>query len=128
MFWESDEDLTSIESNEESSSQGATEFSPDSPHGSGVPWDSSPISPCTGLSPSAKNPPQPEQNMKAVSNIRNEFRYCLDNIHDGRFATSGALPNAVNPGIFIPHLEVVGLPLSNRDAEAIINIVKKNRN
>ena len=40
----------------------------------------------------------------------------------GSFATSGTLPNAVNPGLTITDLDDVGLPLSKRDALEISKI------
>ena len=87
-------------------------------------WFSSSCSSCGSLSPSETKPSQPkEEAKKAMSNTRYQLRDCLDNIHDGRFATSGALQNAANPGIFAPSLGLVGLPMSSRDAEVIIDIV-----
>ncbi len=90
---------------------------------SSLPWNSSPL-----YSSSATNPPLPIENTKAVSNIRKQLRDCLDNVHDGTFATCGALSNAANPAIFVSGLGIVGLPMSDRDAEAIFDIVHKKLN
>ena len=89
--------------------------------------DSSPLS-SPRISSSATNPPLPIEKTKVVSNIRKQLRDCLDNVHDGTFATWGALSNAANPAIFVPSLGVVGLPMSDRDAGAIFDIVHKNWN
>ncbi len=90
-----------------------------------LPGSSSPLS-SSRISFSATNPPLPIKKTKAVSNIRKQLRDCLDNVHDGTFATWGALSNAANPAIFVSSLGVVGLPISDRDAEAIFDIVHKN--
>lgn len=92
------------------------------------PWDSPCVSSSRSLSPSAQTPSQPKEETQALPNTRNQLRDCLENVHDGRFATSGPLPNAANPGIFVRNLGVVGIPLSHRDAEAIIGIAHKNQN
>lgn len=84
-------------------------------------WDDS-----SDISPSETISPQPEEETeKATSNIRTQLKDCLENIHDGRFAASGALPNAANPGIFVPSLGLVGLPLSSRDAEAFVTYAEQ---
>lgn len=38
----------------------------------------------------------------------------------GSFAVSGILPNAVNPGLSVQGIGTIGLPLSDRDAKALI--------
>ena len=63
-----------------------------------------------------------------MSNMWSQLRSCLDNVHDGTFATSGALPNAANRGIFIPCIGVVGLPMSDRDAKVIMDVVHQDHN
>ena len=42
--------------------------------------------------------------------------------------TSGVLPNAANPANFVPSLGVMGLSMSDRDAEAIFDIEHMNWN
>lgn len=79
-------------------------------------------------SPSKTKFSQPKEvTENAISNIRSQLKDCLNNVHDVRFATSGALPNAANPGIFVQSVGLVGLPLSSRDAEAIIDTVHTER-
>lgn len=126
--WESDGDQTSIEFNDESNPQGPADCSPGSPRRSGVPLDSSPVSSYRSHSPSPTNPYQAKEKTKVVASTRDQLRDCLENIHDGQFATSGALPNAANPGIFLPSLGTVGLPMSDRDAELIIGIAHEDQN
>ena len=93
-----------------------------------APWDSSSASTRRDRSPSETKIPQPKENTeKAITKTRSQLRDCLDNVHDGRFATSGALPNAANPGIFVQGVGPVGLPLSSHDAEAIIDTVHTER-
>ncbi|MCJ1313988.1 hypothetical protein MMC25_007668 [Agyrium rufum] len=50
------------------------------------------------------------------------LRKIIDGIGEtaaGTFATSGALPNAANPGLYITGLGGIGLPLSKNDAERL---------
>ncbi|KAL8659983.1 MAG: hypothetical protein Q9226_000146 [Calogaya cf. arnoldii] len=56
---------------------------------------------------------------RGVHDVKNDLRNYLDVIGGGRFATSGLLPNASNPGLFVHGVGKVGLPLSERDAEAL---------
>lgn len=93
-----------------------------------APWDSSSASSPRERSPSETTLPRAkEETKKARSNTRSQLRDCLENVHDDRFATSGPLPNAANPGIFVQSVGLVGLPLSSRDAEAIIDTVHTER-
>lgn len=48
--------------------------------------------------------------------IREDLCNYLQVIDSGKFATSGPLINASNPGLFVKGLGKVGLPLSERDA------------
>ena len=51
--------------------------------------------------------------------LRRQFFQCLTEINAngcGHFAKSGRLPNAVNPGLDIHGLGMIGLPLSEREA------------
>ena len=57
---------------------------------------------------------------ESMKEIKDNICTYLDAVSDGTFATSGILPNAVNPGLSIKGLGKVGLPLSERDAQAII--------
>ena len=54
--------------------------------------------------------------------FKREIEGHLDAIGDGTFATSGALPASINPGLDILGLGRVGLPLSERDAKSIIDL------
>ena len=123
---------------DDSSPHGGPESSPGflssidlpSDHSSGTPSESPPESSSDSSRYPSLSPQIPSRSRKewtSVSNTRNRLRDCLDNVHNGRFATSGALQNANNPGIFIPKLGVVGLPMSHRDAEAIMGTVHEDR-
>ena len=93
-----------------------------------APCDSSSASSRRDRFPSEIKFPHPKEDIeKAVPNTRNQLRDCLNNFHDGLFATSSALPDAANSGIFVQSVGLVGLPLSSRDAEAIIDIVHKDQ-
>lgn len=54
--------------------------------------------------------------------VKARLRECLEVIGGGHFATSGLLPNANNPGLFVHNLGKVGLPLSDRDAGDIARV------
>lgn len=56
---------------------------------------------------------------KGVHDVKNDLYHYLKVIGGGRFATSGVLPNATNPGLFVHGVGKIGLPLSDRDAEAL---------
>ena len=62
----------------------------------------------------------PAISTKDIEDIKEEIDKYLEAIGDGFFATSGALPIAVNPGLLIRGLGRVGLPLSSRDAKDMI--------
>ncbi|KAL8673255.1 MAG: hypothetical protein Q9168_002332 [Polycauliona sp. 1 TL-2023] len=54
-----------------------------------------------------------------AQDVNEALRKCLQVIGEGNFATSGLLPNAINPGLFVHGVGKVGLPLTDRDAEAL---------
>lgn len=74
-----------------------------------------------GISPSSS----PESNgcSKPVRDtLIEELEECLTNVQsDGSFAMFEALNNAPNPGLYLKSSGVVGLPLSDNDAQAIIS-------
>ena len=51
--------------------------------------------------------------------IQKDLCHYLQVIDSGKFATSGSLPNANNPDLFVKGIGKVGLPLSERDAADI---------
>ena len=63
--------------------------------------------------------------LKDMDEIKEEIGNYLDVTGDGSFATSGAIPSAVNPGLFLKGLGKVGLPLTDRDAKDIIQISRE---
>ena len=60
-----------------------------------------------------------------VQDIKQRLCNYLDTVGEGTFATSGELPNAVNPGLYLRDLGTVGLPLSERDGRDIIRICRE---
>ncbi|KAL8998798.1 MAG: hypothetical protein Q9169_002248 [Polycauliona sp. 2 TL-2023] len=54
-----------------------------------------------------------------AQDVKEHLYDCLQVIGEGHFATSGVLPNASNPGLFVQGVGKIGLPLSDRDAEAL---------
>ena len=60
-----------------------------------------------------------------VQDIKQRLRDFLDTVGEGTFATSGELPNAANPGLYLRDLGTVGLPLSERDGRDIIRICRE---
>ena len=60
-----------------------------------------------------------------VQDIKQRLRHYLDTVGEGTFATSGELPNAVNPGLYLRDLGTVGLPLSERDGRDINRICRE---
>jgi len=55
--------------------------------------------------------------------IKSQLQNCLSKVHSlGSFASFGTYSEAVNPGIFIHGKGRIGLPLSDRDAQAISDI------
>ncbi len=55
--------------------------------------------------------------------IKSQLRNCLSKVHSlGSFASFGTCSDAVNPGIFVHGKGRIGLPLSDRDAQAISDI------
>ncbi|KAL8884709.1 MAG: hypothetical protein Q9215_007305 [Flavoplaca cf. flavocitrina] len=71
-------------------------------------------------SPDSNNSESPSISTKEIEEIKEEIDKYLEAIGDGFFATSGAIPMAVNPGLSIKGLGKVGLPLSNRDAKDLV--------
>ena len=59
-----------------------------------------------------------------VQDIKQRLGDFLDTVGKGTFATSGDLPNAVNPGLNLRDLGTVGLPLSERDGRDITRICR----
>ena len=60
-----------------------------------------------------------------MNQIKQAISDYLDDAADGSFATSGSLPDAVNPGLLLKGFGKIGLPLSERDATAIFEISRK---
>ncbi|CAF9908337.1 hypothetical protein IMSHALPRED_006643 [Imshaugia aleurites] len=60
-----------------------------------------------------------------MNEIKQAIADYLDAAADGSFATSGSLPDAVNPGLLLKGIGKIGLPLSERDAKSIINISRE---
>ncbi len=60
-----------------------------------------------------------------INEIKQAIADYLDAAADGSFATSGSLPDAANPGLFLKGVGKIGLPLSERDAKAIVNISRE---
>lgn len=60
--------------------------------------------------------------IQEMNDIKQAIVEYLDAAADGSFATSGSLPDAVNPGLLLKGFGKIGLPLSERDAQAIIKI------
>jgi hypothetical protein len=70
---------------------------------------------------SCENGMPPDGPLKA--SIKSQLFHCLSEVYcAGSFATFATCPNAANPGIMIAGIGRVGLPLSERDAQAIIKI------
>ena len=63
--------------------------------------------------------------IQEMNEIKQAIADYLDAAADGSFATSGSLPDAVNPGLLLKGVGKIGLPLSERDAKAIINISRE---
>lgn len=61
---------------------------------------------------------------KEMDEIKNDFIEYLDAVGQGTYATSGTF-SPTNPGLSVHGLGKVGLPLSERDAQDIINISKR---
>ena len=55
-----------------------------------------------------------------LETLKTELEDCLGNLLSaGTFALFEHLPNPVNPGLYVKGVGTIGLPLSDRDAEAI---------
>lgn len=54
--------------------------------------------------------------------VREDLCMCLQVIDSGKFATSGPMTTASNPGLFVEGIGKVGLPLSDRDAADLSRI------
>jgi hypothetical protein len=62
-----------------------------------------------------------------TTRIKSQLIRCLSQIkYAGSFATFNTYLNAANPGIVIDGIGSIGLPLSERDAKAIIKISKQS--
>jgi hypothetical protein len=56
-----------------------------------------------------------------LESLRDGLDRCLGNIKgDGSFALFEPLENSPNPGLYLKNGSLIGLPLSDRDAEAIV--------
>ncbi|KAK5955576.1 hypothetical protein OHC33_003217 [Knufia fluminis] len=66
--------------------------------------------------------PSEEDELPTYEEFNYELLNTLDRIlTDGTFAYSGVLPQYPNPGLTVNNLGVIGLPLSDRDAKALIS-------
>lgn len=54
--------------------------------------------------------------------VKDDLCAYLQVIDKGTFATSGLLPNASNPGLFVHGIGKIGLPLPERDATEIARV------
>lgn len=63
--------------------------------------------------------------IQEMNEIKQAIADYLDAAADGSFATSGSLPDAVNPGLLLKGVGKIGLPLSERDGKAINNISRE---
>ena len=79
------------------------------------------LSPSTA-SESAESEASSAGSIPEMNDIKQAIADYLDAAADGSFATSGSLPDAANPGLFLKGVGKIGLPLSERDAKAIVNI------
>ena len=72
------------------------------------------------VSSSASSPDAPQVDFPATT-LREGLHECLTNIQsDGSFALFEHLSNPPNPGLCLRNGELIGLPLSNRDAQVIV--------
>lgn len=65
------------------------------------------------------------QASSALEDLKSAFDECLANIEtSGSFCVDGSVENASNPGLYIAKTDLgtIGLPLSDRDAQAIISV------
>lgn len=71
-----------------------------------------------GASASASTSPESTANYEdRLSDLQRQLRDCLNNVPSaGSFACFGVEPKAVNPGIYVKDVGVVGLPLAEREA------------
>ncbi len=82
------------------------------------------LSPLTA-SESAESEASSAGSIPEMNEIKQAIADYLDAVADGSFATSGSLPDAVNPGLYLKGVGKIGLPLSERDAKAIISISRE---
>lgn len=73
-------------------------------------------------SESAESGVSSANSIQEIDEIKQAIADYLDAAADGSFATSGSLPDAVNPGLLVKGVGKIGLPLSERDGKAIKNI------
>ena len=78
------------------------------------------ISPSTA-SESSESDASSVSSIQELNEIKQAIADYLDDAADGCFATSGSLPDATNPGLFLKGVGKIGLPLSERDAKSIIS-------
>lgn len=72
------------------------------------------------VSSSASSPDPPQLEFTA-NTLREDLHECLTNIQsDSSFALFEHLSNPPNPGLCLKNGELIGLPLSNRDAQVIV--------
>jgi hypothetical protein len=75
---------------------------------------------------SSSSPPSSPESNGCVKPDRNtlikDLEECLANVQtDGSFALFEALNNAPNPGLCLKNTSIIGLPLSDHDAQAIVS-------
>ena len=68
----------------------------------------------------------PTGSLKRVDKIRQSIYRSLDLSGKGHFAASDDIPSANNPGLCLKGVGSIGLPLSERDAKAIITVGHEN--
>jgi hypothetical protein len=70
---------------------------------------------------SSCSPTSSEFESPAHNELCEELDECLSNVQsDGSFALFEHLSNPINPGICLKNGELIGLPLTNRDAQVIV--------
>ncbi|KAF8992563.1 hypothetical protein BDZ89DRAFT_1054122, partial [Hymenopellis radicata] len=87
-----------------------------------LPMPSAPSAPPAEPVNTAGPMPKPEADPK-TGDLKAEFETAMGGDFDfkGSFAYSGTFPQAPNPVLFIEGVGLIGLPLSERDAQLLIN-------
>src|ERR1035438_3102723 len=68
----------------------------------------------------ASVPPDSDENEFDLEALKFKLRRCLRSLKSaGSFALFEQLPNAVSPGLYVKGVGRIGIPLSDRDANAI---------